>query len=278
MKRIGITAAALLGALAILLPASAGAAAGRPRRAALTQFVCQKALDPSNRSVSVISVMRPLDGTRKLEVRFDLLEMTAGEMTPTAVVGAGDLGVWLTPKDPTLGQLPGDVWQLAKPVYDLNAPASYRFRVTFRWLGDYGKVIGSAVRTSPSCKQRELRPDLQVQSVSIAPITGRPRKNLYTAVIANAGVTGAGPFQVLFTPGDGSAPVAKTVQYLSGGATQTLLFVGPVCDPANPPTVLADSTAQIDDLNRSNNQLTVTCPTPAPAPAVTPARTRRRRA
>ena len=276
MKRIGIAAAALLGALAIIVPGSA--LAGRARRAALTQFICQKALDPSNRSVSVISVMRPLPGTRRLEVRFDLLEATPGEATPTAVVGAGDLGVWLTPKNPTLGQLPGDVWQLTKPVYDLDAPATYHFRVTFRWLGDHGKVIGSAVRSSPNCKQRELRPDLMVQSVWVSPITGRPRKNLYTAVIANTGVTGAGPFQVLFTPGDSSAPLAKTVQYLGGGATQTLQFVGPVCDPANAPTVLADSTAQIDDLNRSNNQLTVTCPAPAPTPAVTTGITRRRQA
>jgi hypothetical protein len=267
MKRVGLAVPALLGVLAILLPAPA--AAGRPRRAQLTQFVCQKALDPSNRSVSVTSVMRPLAGTRKLEVRFDLLEATPGATMPTTVVRAGDLGVWLTPKNPTLGQVVGDVWQLTKPVYDLDAPAGYHFRVSFRWLGDHGKVIGSSVRYSQGCRQRELRPDLLVQSVSVSPVAGRPHKDLYTAVIANDGVTGAGPFQVLFSGGDSSAPMAKTVNYLAGGDTQTLLFMGPVCDPANAPTVLADSTAEIDDLDRSNNQLTVTCPAPATTHAVT---------
>jgi hypothetical protein len=33
-----------------------------------------------------------------------------------------------------------------------------------------------------------------------------------------------------------------------------------VCDPANPPTVSADSASQIDDFNRANNVMSAVCP------------------
>ena len=42
-------------------------------------------------------------------------------------------------------------------------------------------------------------------------------------------------------------------------------FVGPLCataDPSDPPEIIADSAAQVDDLNRSNNSLAATCPAP----------------
>ncbi len=37
-------------------------------------------------------------------------------------------------------------------------------------------------------------------------------------------------------------------------------FTGPVCDAASPPTVVADPTGTVDESDRSNNALTVTCP------------------
>ena len=132
-----------------------------------------------------------------------LLERAAG--TTRSLAGAGDLGTWRSPKDPTLGRRAGDVWMLRKTVSDLDAPARYRFRVTFRWLGVHGTVLATAVRDSGSCTQRELRPDLLVRGTTVTDITGAPARQRYTADIADAGATAAGPFAVLFTPGDGSA-------------------------------------------------------------------------
>ncbi len=227
-------------------------------RAALAGFACLRAPDPGNRSVSVQAVMRPVPGTRALSLRFDLLERTQG--TTRSLTGAGDLGIWLSPKDPTLGRRPGDVWELTKAVSNLEAPAGYRFRVTFRWLGAHDKVLATAVRQSGRCVQRELRPDLLVKSVAVTPIPSKPHKELYTAVIANDGASGAGPFQVLFTPGDGSAPQSDTVARVDAHAARRLTFVGPVCNPGSPPTVVADATTQVDDSNRDNNAMTVACP------------------
>ena len=175
-------------------------------------------------------------------------------------VSGGDLGVWRSPPNPTLGQLPGDVWRLQKSVYNLDVPFTYQFRVSFRWTGLHGKVLGTATRYTRTCRQRELRPDLTVTSITVAAVAGHPKKELYTAVIANQGLTGAGPFQVLFAPGDTSPPTTDTMAFLGAGKTRTLSFVGPLCDAANPPTVSADSASQVDDFNRANNVVAAVCP------------------
>jgi hypothetical protein len=255
MKRLVVIAPMLT-----LVALGGSAAGGTPPRSSLVGFACQRAMDPPGRSVSVKAVMRPLTGTRKLSLRFELLEKASGSATAKSVLGAGDLGVYLTPGDPTLGRRSGDVWGITKTVYNLDAPAKYRFRVTFRWTGAHSKVLGTAVRLSDSCAQKELRPDLLVKSVSVVRIPRRPLTERYTAVIANHGASPAGPFEVLFTPGDGSAPQSITVRELSAHSDLRQTFVGPVCDAASPPTVVADSTIQVDDANRDNNALTVVCP------------------
>ena len=249
--------------IAVAVAGAASATAAPLPRASLTQFSCVRALDPDNRSVSVRAVMRPLAGTRKMAIKFDLLEQTAGS-APQALGKVGGLGVWITPIDPTLGQLPGDVWRLSKPVFNLDAPADYQFRVRFRWTGAHGRVLGTAVRLSRTCHQRELRPDLLVESISVSAVAGHPDKNLYTAVIADQGATGAGPFEVLFAPGDASAPTADTIQFLGAHHSRQLSFVGPVCDPADPPTVTVDAASQVDDYNRANNVMSAACPSTPP--------------
>ena len=96
------------------------------------------------------------------------------------------------------------MWKLQKSVVNLAAPATYRFRVTFRWTGAGGHTLGTAVRYSPRCQQRELRPDLAVESIAVTPAPNNPGADVYTALIANAGNSAAGPFQVLFAPASGS--------------------------------------------------------------------------
>ena len=254
---IGLAGVAVVAAAPV---ASVSAAA--PPRSQLTGFSCTHALDPGARAVAIKATMRPLTGTRKMAIRFELLQRSPG--LPVQEVSGGDLGVWRSPPSPTLGQLPGDVWRLQKSVYNLDVPFTYQFRVSFRWSGVHGKVLGSTTRYTQTCRQRELRPDLTVTSITVAAVAGHPKKELYTAVIANQGLTGAGPFQVLFAPGDTSPPTTDTVAFLGAGKTRTLSFVGPLCDAANPPTVSADSASQVDDFNRANNVLAAVCPA-APA-------------
>jgi hypothetical protein len=262
--------AAVAAAAAVLAAPVASVSAATPPRSQLSASTCTKALDPGARAVGIKATMRPLSGTRKMAMRFELLQRSPG--VPVQEVSGGDLGVWRTPPNPTLGQLPGDVWRLQKSVYNLAVPFSYQFRVSFRWTGQNGKVLGTATRYSRTCRQRELRPDLTVTSITISAVAGHPKKELYTAVIANQGLTGAGPFQVLFAPGDSSAPTTDTVNFLGAHKTRTLAFTGPLCDSANPPTVSADSASQVNDFDRANNVVAATCPA-----STTITSTRRRR-
>ncbi|HWE09411.1 MAG TPA: CARDB domain-containing protein [Solirubrobacteraceae bacterium] len=258
---IGGAGALAVAVAALAVPGAAGAAGAPspPPRAQLAQFSCGHALDPANRSVSVEAVMRPLVATRRFSVKFELLQRASGAATSTAL-RAGDLGLWLAPATPTLGQLPEDVWRLNKTVLNLVAPAAYQFRVTFRWTGASGRVIGSAVRFSRVCHQQELRPDLAVKSLTVSSVAGNPNQDVYTALITNRGLTGAGPFEVLFVPGGGAVAATLSIPSLGAGRSRTVSFTGPVCDPTDPPTLTADAAHEVDDYTRSNNSATAVCP------------------
>jgi hypothetical protein len=251
-------AAASVAVVTVAALAAASVSAAAPPRSQLTAFSCTHAQDPGARAVGITATMRPLSGTRKMAIRFELLQRSPG--LPAQEVTGGDLSTWRAPGNPTLGQLPGDVWRLQKSVYNLDVPFTYQFRVSFRWTGAHGKTLGTATRFTHTCRQRELRPDLTVRSIAVSAIAGHPKKNLYTAVIADQGLTGAGPFQVLFAPGNTSAPTTDTINFLGAGRTRTLSFTGPLCNAANPPTVSADSASQVNDFERSNNVLAATCP------------------
>ena len=242
--------------------AAASASAGTPPRAQLTQFACHSTIDPAQRTVSVTSVMRPIPGTRTLSVRFELLAQPAGTSTPHIVGATAGLGVWVSPADRTLGRRPGDVWKLAKPVSDVDAPAGYRFRVEFRWLGAHGRVLARVTRQTGRCDERELRPDVLVEQVGVRAVPGHPAKDRYVAVIANRGASPSGQFSVLFTPRAGAAGQTRAVASLPAHATRRTAFTGPACNATSPPTVVADPGNQVDDANRSNNALTVACPAP----------------
>ena len=251
------TAVVIVAALAALVMASVGAA--QAPRASLRGFVCQHALDPRARAVSITAVMRPLAGTKRMQVRFQLFTRAKGAASYSAVAG-GDLGSWINPTNPKVGQQAKDVWNLEKPIGNLAAPASYRVRVTFRWLGVHGHLLGTAVRDSAVCKQPELRPDLRVTSITVLPVTGKPNVNRYVAVIRNTGATASGPFEILFTPG-GALPVQTAS--VTGLAAHTQLrkaFLGPVCSNAAATTVTADPEDKVDDFDRSNNSMTAVCP------------------
>ncbi len=272
MKRFVLIVAA--GLLASIGVTGAVAAASSGPRAALRDFVCQKSIGPAGRVISVTSVMRPLTGTQKLEMRFELLQKADGSSVWSPVSGP-HFGVWVSPTNPpTLGQRPGDVWKVPFPVADLEAPFAYRLEVSFRWLGTHDRVIGTASRTTATCQQPELRPDLTVNSLKVDQSSLRPLYDNFLALIENTGATGVGSFtvQLTYTHDQASVTQVKTVARLGAHAARTLDFTGLRCDAGTQVTVTDDPQDLIDVYTRSNASLTVVCPSPA-----TPAASRRRR-
>jgi len=234
---------------------AATSVSAEPPRTQLTKLMCVTALDPPSRAISVTAVMRPLKGTSKLQIKFQLYARSSSAH-PFARVQGGDLNHWVSPSDPTLGQRSADVWSVIKQVVDLKAPATYRVRAIFRWIGAHNKVLGMMSRTSASCYQPELRPDLQVKTINVEAVQGNPNRNAYVAVIRNRGATAAGPFQVQFI--DGSDVKSHSVATLPAHSTIHQRFIGPPCT-SGPATVTADPVDAVDDYDRANNSLKVTC-------------------
>lgn len=256
MRRNLISACALL---ALLLAAAASASAASAPRARLRHFVCQRAVDPAARAVSATAVMRPLRGTAKLALRFELLYRPRATGSFRSVSG-GDLGAWISPGDPTLGRRSGDVWILNKQVVNLAAPAAYRLRVFFRWLGARNRILGTAVRETATCAQPELRPDLRVASIAVMANPAKPSLSDYVATIENAGAAAAGPFEVLYSPGGGAQdPLPRNLAGLAAHTSIQVRFLGPACTSASTPTITVDPNKQVEDANRGNNSKTVVC-------------------
>lgn len=226
----------------------------------LKDFVCQRAIKPGRRVVGVTAMMRPVSGTVHLSMRWQLMGTKSGHITQ---LHGGDLGKWISPHDTTLGQQPADVWVLKHPVTGVPVGYTYRFRVSFRWIGAGEHVIATSTRTSAPCWQPDMRPDLAVQSISVDPVAGDPSHNQYVVWIANNGLTSAGVFDVTFTPGGAGGPV-QTDTFPQLGAHQAVseTFTGPACTSATAPTVTVDPDYAISDANRANNSMTASCPGP----------------
>jgi hypothetical protein len=262
----------LAGVLALVCVASATAlaATASPPKDQLRSFVCQKALDPPSRAVSVQGVMRPVTGTASMQMRFDLMRQTTTG-GPFKLVRGRLLGSWISPQEPTLGQRPGDIWIVNHPVVDLGAPATYRFRVSFRWMDSSGQPLANAVQTSPNCWQPELRADLLVRSITVTPLTSG--QDAYVATIANKGQTAAGPVEVDLAgagvgagagAGSGSSgPLAATVPSVAARSTVRHRFVAAACTPGSMLTVTVDPSHTIDEYDFSDNALTISCPAPS---------------
>ncbi len=239
--------------------ATAATSSSPPPRDSLGSFVCQKALDPPSRGVSVQSVMRPVTGTAKMQMRFQLMRQLKPGGQFRSVHGRG-LGSWISPQDPTLGQRSGDLWIVNHPVVDLPAPATYRFRVSFRWYGSSGQQLSNAVQSSPNCYQPELRADLLVRSLTV---TSLPSGNdAYVAMIGNRGATGAGPVEVDLA-GPSSTTRTQTLGSVGPHSSARERFVAVPCTAGSNLTVTVDPLHTTDEYDFDNNTLTIPCPAPS---------------
>lgn len=262
MTRVGFALGLAAGvAAAAIGSATASGASAPPSRAQLGSFVCQKALDPPARAISVQAVMRPVTGTSKMQVRFDLMRQSSPG-GPFKLVRGRLLGSWISPSNPTLGQRSGDVWIVNHPVVDLPAPATYHFRVSFRWVGSRGQQLATAVQSSANCYQPELRADLQVRSLTVTPLASG--NDAYVAEIGNRGQTAAGPVEVDLA-GVGSNTLAQTLSSVGAKSSARERFVAPACTPGATLTVTVDPSRTIDEYDFANNKLTMPCPAPSPS-------------
>lgn len=220
-------------------------------------LACRRSPRTDYRSAVIAASMRPVAGGRKLSLRVDLYQrpLAGGRWALRSDVPG--LSVWSGPSDPSIGTRANDVFKYRYAVGRLVVPFEYRFRVTFRWTDAAGGVVREEAATTSSCKEPDLRPDLVVDSATVAPPGLDEQLSLYTVVVRNAGRSPAWNVGVAATF---AAPI-RTVRRLAPQESAELTFLGPICAPELPgPTFLADPANTVDEAKETNNSLAVTCP------------------
>ncbi|MDQ6816244.1 MAG: hypothetical protein M3018_02395 [Actinomycetota bacterium] len=256
----GSLALALAGGAIAEVASVANASATAAPRASLTGFLCQTALGPLTRGIAVTAVMRPVPATVSMQVKFELLRMVRrGAASKLVRARKGNLGKWISPANASLGQVPTDVWKPTGEVANLPAPDYYRLRVSFRWMGSGNVKLAQTVRISAVCYEPELRPNLVVRSISIAPIPSKPGEDAYDAVIANRGATATGRFDISLTEAQ-TVVDTTSLPDLSPHRVRRAHLTGPACTPGEVITVTADPAHRVNVSTRTRSTLSVVCP------------------
>jgi hypothetical protein len=257
-------AASLSVALA-LVPAAAparGANASSDASAGARLISCHRAPSIDERVAVVGTWMRPIAGGPHLAVKVDLWERRPGQRWRLRSDVPG-LGSWVTPSDAGVGSRAADVFRYRQAVGRLEVPAAYRFHVAFHWLDADGAVVREAARTTATCRQPDLRPDLVLLDVRSLPAGGDLVR--YVVRVGNEGESAVGRAVVAATlPGDTAPGLnSRVVRALPAGATAVVRFLGPGCAAGErPASFLADPSNVVDEIDETNNALAAVCPAP----------------
>lgn len=254
MPRLSLIA--VLAVLAGAVPSVAAAQTPAPARPPLAATVttCTTGLTLADRTVVFTGSMPPVQGSVSMAMRFDLYDRE-DDSDPYTRVKVPGFGRW----ERSAKQVAGFVYD--KRVEQLQTPADYRVTVSFRWYDAGGKVMRRKQRTSPVCRQPDLRPDLRVTRLLIG--GARPDGTaLYSVTLRNAGRTAIGaPFATGLSV-DGVVQPAQTLATLEPDATATLTFVAPRCVPGAAIVATTDLGGAIDEAEEAGNTERKSCPAP----------------
>jgi CARDB len=235
---VAVICATCVGAAVASQPLSTAGA----KRASIRVLNC----DRDDQQALFRAAMRRVGGTRRMSMRFTLLQRDPGERFRG--VRAPGLSRW---KRSRYG-----VRRYAhrQRVRGLTAGADYRMRVDYRWLNSDGEVIRRRRLTSRTCSLAELLPNLRVTS-----ITGVPAGTAesYAVSVKNAGEMDS-PESGLRLGVDGKAPRFASVPGLAPGETATVSLSGARCVYGVRAT--ADPEQQIPESRESDNSLFRGCP------------------
>jgi CARDB len=244
--------AALLTTLFLLaLPAAAHAQAP-PLRARLA--ACQSGPAASQRSATFVGSMPAVAGTKRMWMRFDLLARLP-PATSYEAVKVPKLGVWQK-------SAPGKVssgFVFTQRVQGLAAPGSYKALVRFRWYDRAGKLLRSATRTSPVCKQPDQRADLSAGTLDA--VRGpQPDQATYQLEVSNHGHTAAGPFDVVLSLGGVEQPPQRVGEGLAAGDSRTVTFVAPRCSAGSTLRFEIDAEDEVEESGEADDVVERACP------------------
>jgi hypothetical protein len=227
----------------LVLILAAPAEASGPAKARLLS--CQPALEQADRSATFEGDMRRHPGAVKLQMRFTL-QARRSDRRGWVRVAAPGWDTWTT-SDP--GKLR---YVYDKTIENLPAPGTYRSSIRFRWLDALGRTIASTRRVSPSCRQPDPRPDLELGQIAYA-------DGAYSVPVRNDGRSLAGAFDVALSV-DGAPQAPRTVTSLLAGERAVLSIEAPPCDGAGEGVrVSLDPDLAVDESDELDNVVVVPC-------------------
>jgi CARDB len=231
-------------ATAALVAAVSAAAAPRPP-ASVSLLGCSF----DQHSAAFYARMKLIDGADRMALRFTLLERTGVEGPRT--VKAPGLRRWHWSKPGTLAL------RYRQVVRNLEANATYRARVDFRWYSAEGAEVERAKRRSPGCRQFLTLPNLTTEITEVTPtkVAGVMR---YETLVSNTGDASVPAVPVrLAVDGD----VVDTVtSSLGPREAKSVVIRGPQCRRLA--RVEADPEKLIAETSEDDNADELTCANP----------------
>lgn len=234
--------------LAALVAAPSSALAQERPSLGVRLTTCTPALDVADRVAEFTAAMPSVPGASGLAVRFTLQQRDGDDWTRVKVPG------WTRWEKAAPGAA-GFVY--AKRIERLDAPASYRAEVWFRWTDADGQVVRRAVRHSSSCRQPDLRPDLELGKLTVTPEgEGTAR---YTALVRNTGRGDASaPFAVALSVAGAEQP-PQALPGLAHDGTGTVSWLAPTCAPGERVVVELDTADVVDEADEDDDVLSRRC-------------------
>jgi CARDB len=224
-----------------LLPAAANAAP----LTTLKVRACQAGDKPSKRLARFHGRMRRIPGTRRMTMRFSLLDHSSA-------------GRAVVRRFPRLRRSRRGVrsFGYTQTVTGLKPGGVYAATVVFRWVGRHGQTIRRVRRTSGKCRQEGALPNLRVRWVS-ARIGEAPRTEAYKIAVTNRGKGWARAINVhLFV--DSAVADAAFIEAIGPGETETVEISGPVC--RGRVRAVVDRGDTVPETLEGDNTLRRTCP------------------
>jgi hypothetical protein len=246
VRRI-VAITSLLAMLAAIPAAAQAPVFDLPLRARLTD--CHRGLPATDRFAVFVGQMPALQGTKRMSMRFDLFELAPTGAWEKVVVPK--FGMW----QKSLPGKPGFIYE--KRVDQLQAPASYRVELRYRWYDAQGNLQRQAHRTTPVCREPDPRPDLAVGKVEA--VTAGNGLLSYAIMVRNDGRSDVGPFDLVLSVDGGAQPPA-TVAGLPAGGHTTVTVVAPKCARGSQIQVALDPGGTIDEANETNDVVSRLCP------------------
>jgi hypothetical protein len=208
---------ALLAVAAALAVMPAVAQAGR--YTSLRVRACETGDKPSERLVTFYARMRAVRGTKRMMIRFKLIDRSSEGISFVPV--PRQLARWRKSRRRVRR------FGYSQTITALQLGGVYAAIVEFRWVGKHRKTIKRVRRRSADCQQDGALPNLALSGVTARRGDARGTA-LYTVQVTNRGRGEARAMKVdLFV--DGAAADAAQIDALAPGETKTVEITGPAC-------------------------------------------------